>query len=103
MTGDSMLMPKTYGLVVVVGVAVAGAVGAGSSGAGGRYERCVLMYSVWSCFGLKLKCEFMVVWYTNVATVAIIVNTRTNIHKQMRMRGIIQIVYRKSSLLYDLR
>lgn len=27
----------------------------------------------------------MVVWYTTVATVATRVNTRTNIHKQMRM------------------
>lgn len=34
----------------------------------------------------------MVVWYTNVATVAIIVNTRTNIHKQMRM-GILYRLY----------
>ena len=65
MMGDSMLMLRDYGWVVAAGVAVAGAVGAGSSGAGGRYERCVLMYSVWSCFGLKLR-NNTIIWYNNI-------------------------------------
>lgn len=34
----------------------------------------------------------MVVWYTTVATVATMMNTRTNIHKQMRM-GVLYRLY----------